>query len=598
VPLLLLLFLAVSPATSAATPTPAEACTRGEALANLGRLGSAEAAYLEDLKTKEGIECAPDKLAELGTRISECARARALSEAGQKAEAEKAYEKVLEAEPKSECAKTGLTNVGGKSDRENLESLSSKLGSILLAAILPVAIALFLLFTLLFGLARFPWTRNSRFILWLLSPTIKIGEFDATWMAHGLGPQFTSLVRTELNPEPSGSLRMVTGHSGSKEALEALNGISEAKGVVAILSFFIDLLRRSYEVGGALQPPGDKDAGVTVELTRDKGAVVEVALWNRDFEGPAGEDAKAMQALAVPAAAWVEHEIAAQLGKVGDLQSTDAQSWAFFRAGLAAQRKSLSDQAANLYLRALEIDPENGGALANLGLIRLNEHRNEKAEELLKRAITSIATKTNSQFSPDLLRARLNLAATYGNWGAEEKDETKKAEKIGQARTEVCSLVAAVRDIERNEPPPEGSSLAVLLERITLAAIAIYAWTKPRSRVPSSSTQLDANLLQSLEEEKLAAGEAIAYLRRAEDLPPTVAYNLVCAEVHNEEEPEATARLLDLLENVPTSTRRTLAKGALTDPTLKPLRCGAGGIKLTRKLKAWAKPPPKPAATK
>src|SRR5664279_1597599 len=67
--LLVCLLILPSGAGAAVEPEAAAPCSRGEALEALGKFEAAEAAYLEDLKTRAGLECAPARLTALKSRV-------------------------------------------------------------------------------------------------------------------------------------------------------------------------------------------------------------------------------------------------------------------------------------------------------------------------------------------------------------------------------------------------------------------------------------------------------------------------------------------------------------------------------------------------
>jgi tetratricopeptide (TPR) repeat protein len=321
-----------------------------------------------------------------------CAQGEALADAGQKAKAEAVYVKVLEANPKEGCASTGLEGLkSSKAPWEWAATAGTDAGHVLAFLVLGTLTVLALALLVLQPLTRIPKLRDLPPGRYFLKPNLEVKTLEAEWMTSKLGGQVASLIRARVTPRRDGGVDIVTGQAAFSDSLKPLADVSsEAKSAVAIATLLESTLpRRNFEVNGALQPEGESGRGITVELTNDKRFLGATTLWEREFDVP-DDEVKAFQRLAVPAAAWIDHFIATAVG-VGDrLLSQNPQSWAMFKTGAARQEAGEFDEAKALYERALGIDPDNAGALANLGALEMQGQEYEEALAHLESALAKL----------------------------------------------------------------------------------------------------------------------------------------------------------------------------------------------------------------
>lgn len=366
-----------APASSSANQQEtASPCAPGNALKELGRLDAAEAAFLEALKAKGGVECAVAPLEALGRRETICAKAEALTKAGQGKEAEEALVKVLEAEPNSSCPAKLDSLEEAQSPWEWAATATKDALAVIVALLLGLAI-LFVLAALILRLLR----------VCLFPPTLQVKALDNGGNDNALGTGLTALIGGRISRRRDKGADLVTGRASLGESLEPLGDIAtEAKAAVSVIAVFSKLLlHKNFDLSGTVQQKGGNGCGISLQFTEGNGVVDVATFWANDFK--AGDDeVEAYQRLAIPAAAWVDHVLATALGNQEELLSKDARSWALFEAASERQQEGDEDEAAELYEDALDFDPDNAGALANLGVIRTRNYEYERAATLLERA--------------------------------------------------------------------------------------------------------------------------------------------------------------------------------------------------------------------
>lgn len=621
-PLALVLFFSPFATCGPRAQAAQSTCAAARELQRLKRLDAAEASYLEALKTPAGVKCAARGLEHLAgvpkkPRIGFCVRALALAEAGQKEKAEAAYVGILETKPGSECAKEGLKKLKGGEDTwgwlttaaKNITSLFVVLGLALVAVLLLLQVAVW-------ALTAIPGLRNRKPVRLLVRSGLEVNSLDDGWMAQRMGPQVASLVREQITPKHGGP-KVVTGYSELSDNLKPLGEISsEAKALVTVATFLASIRRRErFEVIGALEPSGDNGPGVSVELVCEKSHLASTTLWGKDFGAPAGE-AVAFQRLAVPAAGWIEHNIAKNLKTDDELLSKDPYSWALFKAGLAWQAKGESSKAVALYDRALRKDPENIGALINLSVIRMVARDYQEAEKLMGAALSLLrarptrrrlvlATRPGSSHrrlllvrskmkrTADWYSAKYNIAALHINWADAQVDVTatdaERAVHREAAHRESRDLAErAVEQITYRWPLRVDPKIReVLADDILPSALLIFAGsTRNRTEVGKLTAPRDGRALQRrLSSGRLTAAGAMAYVAAHAKPSADLCFRFACAHAHRREFKKSRNRLYDAIEITNSkSERASIAKQALEDPAFDLLLAEPG--KATRKLKA------------
>ena len=579
----------------AAAPAPAPACKRGEELERLGRRDEAEQAYLKDLKTQQGVKCAPAKLEHLGRREALCERAEELAAAGDEAAAKAAYEKALEAEPRSRCASRHLAKVEKPSHWWEWAATAAKdTGGVLALLVLAAATLVVVVLLILQVLTRLPWVRDRWPARLALRPSLEVQPMGDTSLTTKMGPQLASLVRGKITPRRTGSI-IVTGHAAIADVLKPLSDVSsEAKAGVAIISFlFSTLPKRNFQVTGALQPAGELGWGISVELTNENRELGSTTFWANEFDVPKKE-VRAFQQLAVPTAAWIDHRIAAALGVRDSLLSSDPMSWALFRAGAGRHEAGEGVRAQGLYRAALARDPDNIGAMANLGLIEAGEMRFGQAHTLMTGALGDLELRSNSiptRLNPDWYRIKYNLAVLYANWASEDENSGggEKADELRQAAHKEAEEVAeaALSQLRRRRDRRRHRDLVNLLRKpILQEALIVYGGTvladgdgAAGDRIPQDEDELGDRLANGELPFRAALGYVTANRPNADTF-----FTLACAYTQVSAFTEAKDCLKESLEKTPEREKGSRAEGMLTDTSLRPLLDDPGNSELKAEL--------------
>lgn len=581
---LMLTCLLVALDHSTARAEAAGRCAVGEELEKVGRLDAAEQVYLKALESKTDGHCATTNLEALEENETVCAKASALDKAGQKAKAKEAYVKALEAHPKSKCASKALGKMRDKA--QNWWSWAATAAKDLIAVVGFVALALasigLLIWLGLQALTRWSLTKKTRLARWLLHPSLEVKTLDDTSLTTKMGPQVASLVRGKVTPHRTGGINIVTGHAALSDILQPLGDVSsEAKAAVSVVSFFFGSLPRpKYEVTGALQPKGKDGRGVSIELVNKNAQLGSVTLWGRDFEAPA-DAITAYQRLAAPIAAWIDHQVAEAEGRIESLLSSDLRSWMLFKAGSSWQEDGEETKAKALYQEALAIDPDNIGAMANLGPIEAKAKNYKQAFTLLTDALTGLADRPGfieARLNPDWYRVKYNLASLHANQASEEERRAPTAaiDQRTSAHREARELAQAAAEQIAKPPQGAGSDLMSLLRKLILpAALVLYAGTNSHDGSGAASTgvtpQSIEELLKRLIDDKLEAPAALGYVTSKRRIPWEIQRDLTFAYTQLGEFDKASAFLKQSLENVPGKKRKSLAEQMLADPSLTPL---------------------------
>jgi tetratricopeptide (TPR) repeat protein len=240
----------------------------------------------------------------------------------------------------------------------------------------------------------------------------------------------------------------------------------------------------------------------------------------------------------------------------------DWQSYAYVRAGVDWQLRDELSNARQMFLKALDHDPDNPVALFNLSSCNVRAGEYDLALMRLTKA-RALADHTDEV---DVLRykAVYQLAATYAYKSASEKDPSTKQRHLADAEREAKWLV---EKIERALGSADTSDdVKGVLETIQPIAEILYAGIV--AGIPNSPNSGDA-------EERLSRIEANENLL---NLSYRARYNLACyyarkgARAENETNKKAAYRRA--LQHLEYALERggPLVQWAREDPALKGLR--------------------------
>ncbi len=445
--------LGVAGGAGQAAAAPVAPCPGGKALYDSGRFAAAETAYTEALKEPATEACAKAGLKELDANANECATAAALEEAGREAEAQAAYEKALAAKSDSKCAEAGIEAPDEPiwdDPKGTAEDALAWLGLLVAAiSVVVLVISLLLLVMTFLPLVR-NWWPASR----IRAVRVSIEAFDDV-VEPARGGALAGLVRSKIESFGSGSrgLRMVDSQAAAEETfLSELGAISEqAKSFSAFIGWIVARYpRRQYQVKGNLQADSGSGPGLTLSLRKRDGIVDAVTLWPQQFQLGPGNNSDAskagrLQKLGVPAAAWISHVTVTAAGiKPGGAQ--DALSWALFKTGLEWEKDGKAAKAVDLYEEAIERDPLNWGALAQLGRLENGEKKYEAAIAHLEEALQILEEEKQVQTLPyrrnsDWYRVKYRLASTRANQAYRQRNQLRRRETYLLARRDIDELL-------------------------------------------------------------------------------------------------------------------------------------------------------------
>lgn len=451
--------------------------------------------------------------------------------------------------------------------------------------LLVVAIVAFLSWLAVWALLSCPWTNHSRFAKRLMPTDLTVAALDDSATDKKMGAAVASLVRSRINPQAKADPRVVTGHASVSESLKPLAEISdETKAAASLFAFFLERLPdRQYEVSGALHVEGMRGRGISLLLTHHGNQLDAITLWASEFNAP-NDDEKGFQFLAVPAAAWIEHQVADQLDNAANYP--DPKAWLLFNAGLAWQEAGDLAKAKALYEEALDADPTDPGSLTNLGLIELNANNSARSEGLLERGRDSLRRRkpVTLEVNPDWYRVRYNLATLHANLDATLRDKDPsgaeqhrfKARDLSEELAENTLQQLALERGKISEP------LRHLLQNSILPSVlCIYGGCGPTGRNDSAgkgfpwscgNVEGDQRSLLRFLGEGLEQKSSLQYVSRHALCRPGVLYNLACGWTQNGDLAEATAKLREALARSSSPERERLATSAKTDNSFAPLR--------------------------
>ncbi len=396
--LTLALFLALpaTAATPAASPPSANTevkvpCAQADALKNLGRTAAAQKAYEKELEENPSAPCAKSGLAALGGG-AECATAEALQGGGDDAEAKKAYIEALKAMPASDCGAEGVEETTDPTIWEDFETVSSDAVAAIGFGVLVVAALATAFLFFAHTLGRVPPFESRWPMACIRRRTVSLEPLDDTGLKdQKLGIGVTALIREQVEPSVAGNaLKVVSGTATTEETwIDRVSEIGDqGKIAAAVIGLLVSLLPRQHvKVTGQIQPAAEPTGpGIGLELHRKRESKGSAVFWASQFLLPSGEDIGTVRRLTAPAAAWVSHKVTEETGGK-PIGSADPTSWALFRAAVERQEEGDSEPARLLYLEALAYDPENYGALVNLGLLEAAAGEYGTAIELLENAL-------------------------------------------------------------------------------------------------------------------------------------------------------------------------------------------------------------------
>lgn len=416
------------PASGPAQTAGAASCAAPDELLAEGRLSRAEKQYRSVLAADPSAGCATTGLNRItaAERAEKrfCEQGEKLAEAGKDEAAEVRYTRALDENVGSKCAKAGLAEGSGSfwqsvaDADEDLAHLPSLLGNALLILAGSVAIV---------GIV---WTLVRR-----RRRSLVIRPFGDDAVKPPLGAGMAGLVEQQLKAlshakrraagddlDPDFLATDVELLAEDRKLADAVGRVSEVSQLSLALAIF-DLAdrilpARRHLVAAELLPPGARGEGVSLAVYRHNSLWARGSLWHEevkewlpgateDAEGretptAASKDEKGEQVqdpgpyydLAVPAAWWVQYEVARSTDSSVSLITADARSFALLGAGIALQREGEDTAAVEAYEEALKVDPDNVVAKVNLAGLRarlLGRYRNSVV--LLEEALATLESR-------------------------------------------------------------------------------------------------------------------------------------------------------------------------------------------------------------
>lgn len=384
----------VSP--SAGAEESSAPCAGPNAKLAQGDLDAARDGYIEVLAANPNATCATSGLADVHASQNHekklCAEAAALDEADKAEEADARYSAALRENVGSACAKKGLKP---PDDGRNFDSWVELLPKI--AAAVGAVLLLILLVPLLIGLI---WTWATR-----RRPSLVVKPFGHDAVEPKVGGGVASMVEERLiELRRSGErargadldldlvmadVEMFADDESLADAVGGVSDVSQLQVVVAALALFDRLThKRRFTVGGELLPKGPDGIGIALALDRRNAALARTGLWESNVDdwvvrpAPVAQPAALAEAadgsepppdpapyylMAGAAAAWTQYEVGRALDESIEILTSSGESFALVSAGLQLHRADDLAGACELYARALQRDPDNVAATANLG---------------------------------------------------------------------------------------------------------------------------------------------------------------------------------------------------------------------------------------
>jgi tetratricopeptide (TPR) repeat protein len=604
-----LLWLALAAGEAGKAPAATDVCTRGKALTRLGRYDQAAAAYLKGLEIAASLRCSRRGLARLNRTGDLCATPDALESVGRRDAAQAAYLKLLKEVPHSPCANEGVAATDPNTRFWNwLGSAIKDVGNLLIAiavGTLLVALAV----TAMFGIAsRWRGVRDLRLVRWLRRPVVQIDELNDSALTERLGGGTTAFLRAGFAKGSGLALHRIDLLSSEAAPVDALGGLSTVSTQAAAAAAFLTLVRAAtprvvWRVRGELQAAGELGYGLTIAFQAGRRYSRFTDFWSSQDAGPMQSQApsckqhpsmaETFRRLTIPTAGWLEHQLAA-VRHPERLLTKDAMSWALLTTGLHWQEQAERSVAKNFYRRALQFDPENVGALANLGTALGEEEGHfQEAEQRLCDALSLVeqsAGRHPLRYNANWYRVKYSLALIYANRAAglapTAAESSGIAEKARRHAKELLQTTVAARPelacrfwrhpittVKRwwKVSRAERKELETFLRDTTEpSALILYAARLQRSgRAPARASYREVR--RELKLETPNPEIFVAYLSALDRRTPRVDYNLACLYVAWDRFDEAANSLRASVNRTPPLQQPRRIARALEDPTLAPL---------------------------
>lgn len=391
-----------------------------------------------------------------------------------------------------------------------------------------------------------------------LQPKLRVEALDDGAVEGGAGTWLVAALRgavpRQIAMDVGHDLDHVDGRSELARALSGLEQVSPAAGLVlgAVSAAGAILPRNHFVLTGTLQP--DTGDGVGLALSLQRGSTVEGMVTLTTGALTAGQPATAQRQgadasatpggvpaelakLVEPAASWVHYCITRALDGSTAIAS-DGESFVFFRQGVRCEQED-PIRARLLYERALELDPTNAGALANLGQLNDQDGDHEHAIADLERSLALLQLPSNRRAPRDASGRLLATSAVDRTIDREDVllEEGRRTPEGSEPLTEealdsdrgdllrrmkaalgprrhedppsIAELIASVRP-ERNRPSPRSLyNLGFLLAKIALACGDSQAEAPDRTEVGQGRAEAQART------RPIAGDRAIATFERA-----------------------------------------------------------------------------------
>jgi tetratricopeptide (TPR) repeat protein len=384
-------------------PADPKTCTGADALFDAGELPEARDAYV----ALGAEECAVEGLVAIRSVERLCAEGDAHLADGRNDEALEAYSAALEKNPKAQCALDGVDEADAGVVERGFTWIEDQAPNALTA----LGVVLTLLFLTML-LAYIPGVdsviAHLPVVGKILSPRLTLGPLDDDALpdTSKVGGPMAARIKERLQRFSEEALRdgvpdydldfgnpgeqfatLVSGSSQLQNALEKARDVSEHTKVLgAIVDLIYALLPiRRLSVIGVIDPADGTQASATLSLEHNSRLEAAARVTGRDL----GRQPTSMDflLLTLPAAVWVQYEVARALSRHRKVEPDAAESFSLLREGIERHRAADEEGARRAYEEALALYPGNWAARVNLALTeaRLSDDY-ERAVEILAEA--------------------------------------------------------------------------------------------------------------------------------------------------------------------------------------------------------------------